>query len=390
MCYQITNNFNNDVEYVQDMTHIAVKLRNRLLSLRTNLTMSGHKVSIDHLRELLRNVNKSVHGLNNIDVFPIDRQNFRSFEKIVHERVVEALKNNVKDCEGTVMYLQLCYEIVSSYMDYQIPPKIRLYRIYHAVYFLRIWKNCLKSSRFYTVDKNFISNNTYTGIEINAQSMIHLIKKCRDENIPDHFLPTMFDSQTCEKAFRQLRSMGTTNLTRINFSLYELLHMIGRIEAQNYIAYFELPEGVSFPISQKRANKTKVYDLPSDIEIEDILKEAKRKAIEDALEFGMFSENIETHEFHSNQIIYENDEDEEFDEISVDDPMNQDDFSDFPDRFVENSEQPQSAFTTVVDADGKTRTIRKSTLVWILTEPGASLSKDRLRRVQVSNRQQKP
>lgn len=241
MCYQITNNSNNGVEYVQDMTHIAVKLRNRLLSLR-NLTMGSHKVSIHHLRERLRNVNKSVHGLNNIDVFPMDRQNFRSFEKIVDERVVEALKNNVKDCEGTVMYLQLCHEIVSSYMDYQISAEVRLYRIYHAVYFLRIWNFFLKSSKFYTVDRNFISSNAYTGIEINARSMIHLIKRFRDENIPNHFLPTMFDSQTCEKAFRQFRSMGTTNLTRINFSLYELLHMVGRIEAQNYIAYFELPE----------------------------------------------------------------------------------------------------------------------------------------------------
>lgn len=130
---------------------------------------------------------------------------------------------------------------------------------------------------------------------------------------------------------------------------------------------------MSFPISQKRANKTKVYELPSDIEIENILKEAKKTAIEDASRFGMISDNIETHQFHSNQIIQGSDEetDEEFDEISIDDPMNQDEFSDFPDEFVEDTEQvdrqgSKSAFTTFVDVDGETRTIRKSTLVWIL------------------------
>lgn len=108
-------NFTNLVKYVQDMTHIAVKLRNRLLNELINMIMGGHKVSINHLRELLRKVNKSVHGLNNTDVFPIDRQNFKSFEKIVDERVIEALQKNVKDCEGTVKYLQLCHEIVSSF-----------------------------------------------------------------------------------------------------------------------------------------------------------------------------------------------------------------------------------------------------------------------------------
>lgn len=286
MCYRMMT-LNQDESDVQDTIHIAGKLRCRLLNESKKLVIGNKTASIKHLKELVKNVHKSVHGLNNTDVTPVDKQNFKSFDKMVDERVILALSNSVNGS--------------------------------------------------------------------------HL------------FLPTIFDSQTVEKAFRQLRSMGTVDYTRINFTLYDLLHMIGRIEVQNDIAYFKLSEGnVSFPLSHKRSKKTQFYELPSDIEIDSTLQEAKQAALQDAQMFGMESpDDLDTgHQFHSN--VFSREDGEEDDEIIDHSIEVVEEHGDIGERLDSNS-----PFTNVIDENGHSRVIRKST---------KKVSKDRLRRVQVSKR----
>lgn len=318
MCFQI-NHSRNEIEFVQDMTHVGTKLRNRLLNCHIEMIMGTSKVSVAHLKDVVKNVHKSVHGLTMSDVNPTDRQNFRSFQKIVDERVLESLQQNVRGSEATIQYLKLCSNVTSSFLDYELTPVDRIYRMYQAVYFLRIWRNHIKRSRFHTLGQNFITYNAYTCIEINARSLMKLIKKFRDDNMSELFLPTIFDSQTCEKTFRQLRSMGTVNFTPINFSTYDLLHMIGRIKVQNNIAYFELSdENVSFPVSHKRSQKTKVYSMPTDIEIDATLEKAKLKAIEEATAFKMIPEDFDSYEIPSRLLIEGDETDETDDDFMMD------------------------------------------------------------------------
>lgn len=154
----------------------------------------------------------------------------------------------------------MCNDITSSYLDLEIPSVERVFRMFRSMYFLRMWKNHISGSSYYNLQDNFITNNAYTCIEINGRSMLELIQIFRQNQSPHFFLLPIFDSQTCEKTFRLLRSMGTVNLTKINFSFFEILHMIGRIELQNEIAYFKLTgEGRSYPINHKRTQKTKIY-----------------------------------------------------------------------------------------------------------------------------------
>lgn len=276
MVAEIVREPQSNVDYVQDMIHIGAKMRCRLLNESIKLTMGTQQASVTHLKSLVNNVQKSVHGLNSTDIRLIDRQNFRSYEKMVDKRVITALETHVNGAEATIQYLQLCSDVTSSYLDFDMTPLDRIFYMFRGVFFLRIWRNHVTNSRFYTLKNNFITSNAYTGIEINARSLINIIKQLRDRNLADLFLPTIFDSQTCEKTFRLLRSMGTVNFTRINFSLYDILHMIGRVEVQNQIAYFKLSgEQVTFPVSHKREQKTKIYDLPSDDEIIHILNKAK-------------------------------------------------------------------------------------------------------------------
>lgn len=369
------------------MTHVATKLRNRLLNEPIKMVMGAKTVSIAHLKSLVKNVQKSVHGLNSSDVYLIDRQNFKSFEKIVDERVIKALEESVNNSEATVQYLKICYDITSSYLDFKMSPLDRIFRLFRSVFFLRIWRNFIKNARSLTIYNNFISNNAYQCVEINAKSLIDLIKIFREKNMPHLFIPTICDSQTCEKTFRQFRSMGTVNFTKINYSLFDILHMIGRIEVRNDISYFKLSEkDVAFPSLDKNKNRTEFFELPSEFEINATLVSAKKAAINDAMAFGMPSDgiDIETYEFQSTLNIA-NEQEEIEEDIDEDcDILYDEDF--FENELNTENPDPNSAFTVVIDEDGNESVIRKISLIWMLTEPGVGMSKDRLRRVQVAKK----
>lgn len=386
MCHQIVHQPDAPTS-VQDTIHLAAKMRNRFVNKTKKLIMGKSIATADHLKTLIRYEQKSVHGLNLSDACPIDKQNFASVERIMAKRVTTALKKSVNGSEATVKYLELCSDISSSFLDHDMKPIERIFRMYRSLFFVRIWRRSILASPYYTLENNFISRNSYVCTEINALALINLVKKFRDT--PQLFITPIFDSQTCEKTFRQLRSMGTVNYTRINFSLYDLLHMIGRIEAQNEIAYFKLsPEQVTFP-SHKRSPKTQVYELPSDIEISETIAKAKEAAINDALAFGMQSENIDEYQIHShfNFVVDDIIEEEETEEniLFEEEHQNDDIAADFEN---ENSQglDPQSAFVSVINDQEKEVIIRKSHLIWMLTEPGVGLSKDRLRRVRVAKK----
>lgn len=167
--------------------------------------------------------------------------------------------------------------------------------------------------------------------------------------------------------------------------MYHLQYMIGQIEVQNDIVYFKLNDGnVSFPLSHKRSKKTKIYDLPCENEIIEGLNQAKWIAVEDTRSFGMDVDglDLDSHEFFS-KLTVDNDEGEEEGEggegtITENLLISEDDIQE------ENIENTH--YTNVIDENGDKKIIRKSTLVWLFTEPGAAVSKDRLRRVQVTKK----
>lgn len=140
--------------------------------------------------------------------------------------MIDALKENIPNSEGMVKYLELCSKVTSCFLETDLKPLERISRMWYAVFFLRIWRQFILSSK-YDLQNSFISSNayTYTCIEINARNLIVLIKRFRDRNEKEIFLPAMFDSQTCEKTFRLFRSMGTMEYTKINFTLYFICYI---------------------------------------------------------------------------------------------------------------------------------------------------------------------
>lgn len=237
MVYESSILNGSGIMVTQDIVHLCTKARNRLLKTNINLPMGKSKVSIDHLRHLVNNVSKTVHALSPSDVFPTDRMNYGSFEKIVHDRAINALRDRVPNSIATVQYLLTFRDIANSFLSFDLEPLQRIFLIYRGLYFLRFWRQYIKNSVHYTVAENFITYNTYTCVEINANTLVRLIKSFRDRNMPQMFLPSIFDSQTCERTFRIFRSMGTTQYTKINFCILELIHKIGRVHTEKKCSF---------------------------------------------------------------------------------------------------------------------------------------------------------
>lgn len=269
---------------VQDSIHVARKLRNRLLNSSILLQMGNKVASVAHIKMLLSSVPKEIHGLVLSDVCPDDRQNYSSYEKITDQCVLQSLKNSIVDSEATIMYLVLCKQITSSYLEVNLKPIDRIYKIWHAVYFFRCWREWIQlADNEFSLGLNFVSNNAYSCVELNAHALIYLILRLRRTERNAFFLPYLFSSQPCEHTFRQMRSMGTANFTKINFTLNELLHMIARVEMMNKVIHSN--RNITFPRIDKKSKislKTEAKidnKLPNDEDILNAIKKAQIDAL---------------------------------------------------------------------------------------------------------------
>lgn len=383
----------NEVFHIQDTTHIGTKLRNRLLKPSVLLPIGDRQISVSHLKIFIEHVPKDVHGLTYSDICPDDRMNYKSLEKVMDDRVLNGLQKYVHDADGTVAFLSICKSITSSFLNEDLTPIERIYSIWYAVFFLRIWKNWLKTAN-YKIEENFISYNAHACIEVNAYAIIGLVLKLKRLGRPDMFLPFLFDSQPCERTFRMLRSLGTINFTKINFSLQELLHMIARVELQNNIIFEKLAnENIEFPQMYKKKDSPNV-NLPSDEEIMLAMEKARSDAILQAAKLSIKAEedmiilkcDIRTRTISSKPDGEQNSsEGESEDELfeMTDALANRSDINIRDYRTDDSTEFDKNRFIELCEADGTMKIVRKSTLVYIFDlNPATKPSNDRNKRFQ--------
>lgn len=376
------------ISFIEDSIHWAVKMRNRMLKYSILLPTGLKQISIAHLKMLIKNVGKEVHGVVKSDICPFDRQNFASFVKVSSERVLTALEKYIPDSEATIIYLRLTKMATDAFTDPDLSPLARIRNIWEALYFFRIWKfwieNFDSKEIKYNIEDNFISQNAFHCIELNAYGLLHLISKFRDSNEGDLFLPTLFNSQGCEQTFRQFRSMSTANWTKINFTLAELLHMIGRIDLQNDIGYFKLANKAVLPRLQNRAKQLKTFSLPSNEQIRGVLNVALGAALSNANKLGMNVSANKVLHCKLNRVHISFDKElqpsfvsEEREETRIMDSTYCRDWSN-----QNNDSDANSLFVQVLDETGASKWIKKSAVVWLLSESNGKCSNDRLKRVQ--------
>lgn len=99
------------------------------------------------------------------------------------------------------------------------------------------------------------------------------------------FIPHLYDSQTCESTFRQLRSMTTSLSVVTNCSAKETLSRISKIQLQNDITHITSQEYV-YP-RVKNSHAPIIHQLPNSYEILNEIELCKRTALKTATKFGL-------------------------------------------------------------------------------------------------------
>lgn len=224
--------------YFQDTIHIATKLRNFLLRTiydKRTVPFGKSFIRIEHLYAILRNFTKDRHELTLSTLNPVDRQNFKSVLRICDTKVTDLLTDNIDDSQATVTFLQIMRDIIDCFMDVHLTPVQRLRKIWYSLFLIRIWREFILSSKNYTLKNNFLSVNCYACVELNAHSLVSCMIYLNRTNKPELFKPYLFQSQVCEKTFRQLKSMSTVLSTVINCTMKEAISRFSKIQFQNHI-----------------------------------------------------------------------------------------------------------------------------------------------------------
>lgn len=101
----------NSIAYVQDIVHVAVKLKSRLLKPSILLPMGGYIAGAHHLRIVQTTFSKDIHGLGERD---LDKQNFDAVLNIIQGAT---LLQNIPDALPTKQYIILMECVVESYFN---------------------------------------------------------------------------------------------------------------------------------------------------------------------------------------------------------------------------------------------------------------------------------
>ena len=76
------------------------------------------------------------------------------------------------DSEGIQFYLNLMQFVTLSYLDKQLHPEERIYRIWFVVFSVRLWRYWICCDKMYTLSENFVTLNCYLSAEINAHCFV--------------------------------------------------------------------------------------------------------------------------------------------------------------------------------------------------------------------------
>ena len=230
--------------YVQDVVHVAVKLKCRLLKPSVVLPMGDYVAGSHHIKFVQFTYGKDQHGLRERDVDHKDKQNY---DACLHIMRASQYLDTIPDAVGTKCYIELMQCVIESYLDKSVDPLTHIEKIWYAAFFLRYWRQWIVLSPQYTLKNNFVTNNAYMCVELNAHALISFVMTIRDNFNDDNFLPWWLGSQSCEKAFRAARSMTSTFSTVINFGMLGLLRRLHRLQIQANLQAESIETGIIFP-----------------------------------------------------------------------------------------------------------------------------------------------
>lgn len=386
--------------FIQDMTHIATKLRNHFLKTKKDprkLPFGKYFIQMQHLSTLVETFSKDKHNLSASTLNPIDRQNFDNVLRMCDSKVTELLRKNVVGSLATIKFLEIVRGVIDSYMNPTLKPWERIEKIWYALFMIRIWRHFILSQKNLTLKDNFLTLNCYVCIELNAHSLVLCLLHLKNTNMPELFLPHLFGSQQCESLFRQVRSFTSTYSTVANCSVKEILSRISKIQLQSEIAYnnesFKFPRlGNSYGNSQQRSN----CELLGLEEIHTQIEASKTSAIKDAINIGLLGKkeasNAKIYECKINPHLPKDsvkkqrkpqpNSPEEKNKILM--QLHSTLLKNYSEKFENKCIDETSPYTEIFREKGKRLVVKKTSLCWLLRKDWQKISADRLQRVQAS------
>ena len=289
--------YSTSIAYVQDPVHVAVKLKTRMTKPSIVLPIGKYLAGIHHLQLATSSFSKDQHGVRMQDINHKDKQNFEAVMRITNPSFLKVLQQ-IPDSQGTVEFLQVLRCVVDSYLDEQITPLERIHKAWYAVFFFRYWRKWIVNSKEYSIQSNFITENSYSCIELNAHSLILLLQTARKSG--HSFLPWLHGSQSCEKLFRTVRSMCSTFSTVVNFGMLGLLRRLHRLQIQFHLETTSHATGIVYPQTKTTKRNAKCIKHHDDNDLTDITDQdilavvwdAKSKVYDTVRKLGMWEESI--------------------------------------------------------------------------------------------------
>ena len=104
------------VAYIQDVVHIAVKLKSRPIKPSIVLPLGIHLAGVHHLRLVQTTFGKDQHGLQERDINHKDEQNYDAVIHMTTECVMNLLIK-IPDAKGTHAYLDVVRSVIDSFLE---------------------------------------------------------------------------------------------------------------------------------------------------------------------------------------------------------------------------------------------------------------------------------
>lgn len=405
---------------INDSVHLVVKIIWRMM--KKNMNMGDSRVSKANILDMLLVYGKAKTGVDPSVITDLkDAMNYERATKLCAPKIYELLDN--EDQKATRTFLKLATNVNLALVDTSLSPEERIPKLWYSVFLCRFWRLSTLSTRGKTLKNDFLSDNAYKCLEINAHNLLKFLVQCRDMGKPELFLPYEANSQTCESVFRGLRSQGTSNYTVVNFNMSEILYRARRaakiVQIQSSIdPSFHTFETSSLMRKLRKQTRFVPTQLPSNLEIKILVDAAFREALQDAAALGISVESFieqnffdvvsypphglststnqrnneqETHnldnetlgevpgEVHETQCSLDLNQELDIDcnnqisehEVFLGDVLGTD--------FVEDLSEPPPP-RGFVKVQGKVGCLRKSFVLWSLLQKQEKLSQDRLRR----------
>ncbi|XP_062702468.1 uncharacterized protein LOC109424774 isoform X1 [Aedes albopictus] len=278
--FAMNNDFKLDFKAIsiQDSIHLVNKFRHSLLDPKKQMRLGDYVISSAVLKQMMENGQKMIHKLNPSDLNAADRMKFDPSLKLMSLDLIDHLIDVVPGSIGTATYIQIMRHAYLAFNDEHMSPIERITSIWTALLFVRAWRQICISNR--KTLKDCPTSNVYHCLELNAHGLVKFIVRCRQADSPEQFIITHLSSQPCETTFRELRSMTTVNHTAVNFTMKEVEQRMQKVQMKLLIVHRRKAD-LNFPCLQKqqlKCQKTANQDLPNDDQIRLAIDTAAKNA----------------------------------------------------------------------------------------------------------------